>query len=57
MDQKIENKLEIINRLIDFYNNNKVKILVFILIVLISICAVIFTKYNDKRKNIIKCYI
>tara|TARA_B100001057_G_scaffold406176_1_gene419475 strand:+ start:2023 stop:2532 length:510 start_codon:yes stop_codon:yes gene_type:complete len=53
MEESIENKLQIKNRLINFYNNNKVKILTLIFIVILSLCFLTFLNYNKEKKNIL----
>ena len=53
MDQSLENKPEFKNRLINFYNLNKVKILIFLVILLLSISSTIFIKHNNNKKNIL----
>ena len=53
MEQSLENKPEFKNRLINFYNLNKVKILIFLVILLLSISSTIFIKHNNNKKNIL----
>ncbi len=50
MEQSIENKPELKNRILNFYNSNKIKILITIFILLIFLTASIFFKYNNQKK-------
>ena len=52
MDQSLENKPEFKDRLINFYNLNKVKF-IFLVILLIIISSTIFIKIYNKKKNIL----
>ena len=51
MEEKIEKKAELKNRIINFYNINKVKIYIFIFIIIITIVSVFFIKNNAQKKN------
>ena len=53
MDQNLERKQELKNKIINFYNLNKVKVFFFILIFLIGVISTIFFKINSERKNIL----
>ena len=53
MEEKLNNKLELKTKLINFYNLNKVKIFTFILITIITLITIIFLKINDEKKNIL----
>jgi len=53
MDQTEENKIEIKGKIINFYNNNKAKIYLFILILILSLVLLSFFKVNNEKKNII----
>jgi hypothetical protein len=53
MDQNLERKQEFKNKIINFYNLNKVKVFFFILIFLIGVISTIFFKINSERKNIL----
>lgn len=53
MDQNLERKQELKNKIINFYNLNKVKVFFFILIFLIGVVSTIFFKINSERKNIL----
>tara|TARA_B100001057_G_scaffold341184_1_gene342010 strand:+ start:235 stop:747 length:513 start_codon:yes stop_codon:yes gene_type:complete len=53
MDQSIENKKEIKDRAINFFNNNKTKIYVFIFIFFIALASFFFLKINNEKKNIL----
>ena len=50
MEEKIEKKTEFKNRIINFYNTNKVKIYIFIFIIIIAIISVFFIKNNVQKK-------
>ena len=52
MEQNLENKLDLRNRLINFFKNNKLKLLVFLIISALIIISVIFFKANNE-KNIL----
>ena len=52
MEDNLENKKDFKNRLIDLYNQNKLKLLVIILIILIILISLIFLKYNNEKRNI-----
>ena len=53
MDQNLERKQELKNKIINFYNLNKAKVFFFILIFLIGVISTIFFKINSERKNIL----
>ena len=53
MEEKLNNKLELKTKLINFYNLNKVKIFTFILVTIITLITIIFLKINDEKKNIL----
>ena len=53
MDQNLERKQELKNKIINFYNLNKVKVFFFIIIFLIGVISTIFFKINSERKNIL----
>ena len=50
MEQNLENKLDLRNRLINFFKNNKLKLLVFLIISALIIISVIFFKANNEKK-------
>ena len=50
MEQNLENKLDLRNRLINFFKNNKLKLLVFLIISALIIISVIFLKRIMKKK-------
>ena len=52
MEDNLENKKDFKNRLIDLYNQNKLRLFVIILIILIILISLIFLKYNNEKKNI-----
>ena len=51
MDQKLENKIELRDKLISLYNKNKIKIFLFVSLLIILISSVIFIEINNKKKN------
>lgn len=53
MDQNLERKQELKDKIINFYNLNKVKVFSFILILIIGVISTIFLKINNERKNIL----
>ena len=53
MDQSEENKTEIKDRIINFLNDNKVKIYIFIFILATVLVSFIFIKTNNEKK---KCF-
>jgi len=53
MEDKLENKLELKTKLINFYSSNKVKIFTVILVTIITLISIIFFKINDEKKNIL----
>ena len=52
MDQNLERKQELKNKIINFYNLNKVKVFFFILIFLIGVISTIFSKINNNIKEL-----
>ena len=52
MEDNLENKKDFKNRLIDLYNQNKLKLFIIILIILIILISLIFLKYNNEKRNI-----
>ena len=53
MEESIENKTELKNRLANLYNNNKPKIYVFLSILILSLITFSYIKYNNEKKNIL----
>ena len=53
MDQNLERKQELKNKIINFYNLNKIKVFFFILILIVGAFSGIFLKINNERKNIL----
>ena len=53
MDQNLERKQELKNKIINFYNLNKFKVFSFILILIVGAISTIFLKINNERKNIL----
>ena len=51
MENNLENKIELKDRLIFFYKKHKVKILLIILIFLISLITTVIFKINFEKKN------
>ncbi len=52
MNQNSENKIELKSKLISFYNYNKLKFLVFFLLIFIGIFSFFFINYKNENKNI-----
>ena len=53
MEQSLENKPALKNRLIDLYYSNKVIIYIFILILISVSISFFYIKYNNEKKNIV----
>lgn len=53
MEQNIDNKLEFRQKLINFYNSNKMILLVLISVLIIILISSIFIKYKNEKENII----
>lgn len=53
MDKSEENKIEIKDKIIYFFNNNKAKIYIFIIILVTSLVLFSFLKVNNEKKNTI----
>ena len=53
MDKTEESKIEIKDKIINFFNNNKAKIYIFIFILVTSLVLFSFLKFNNEKKNII----
>lgn len=53
MEQNIETKLDLKDKFINFYNSNKLKILIFSIILSIALIMVMFLKYFNEKQNII----
>ena len=51
MDQKLNNQLEIRDKALIFYKNNKIKILAVFIILLLSLFFYNFLKINNEKKN------
>ena len=51
MQQSIENKTDIKNKILNFYNLNKIKIYALVLILLIILISAAYLKYDSKKKN------
>ena len=53
MQQNTENRLDLKNKIIAFYNNNKLKIYIIILILILILIFSIFLTHLNKKKNIL----
>ena len=53
MDQSVENKTEFKDRLINFYNRNKVKIYTLIVFLIICFAVIGALQFYNKKKNIL----
>jgi len=53
MEQNLESKIELKNKIINFYNLNKFKIYIFIFLLLSILIAIILIEYNNQKKNIL----
>ena len=53
MEQNIENKLILKDRLANFYNQNRLKIFFLISVLLISVIFFSIVKYNSEKKTIL----
>jgi len=53
MDQNLERTQELKNKIVNFYHLNKVKVLLFILILIIGVISTVFLKINNERKNVL----
>ena len=52
MQDNIENRLEFNHKMSNFYNLHKVKIYIFIILLFLAVCSVVFLNYLDKKKNV-----
>jgi hypothetical protein len=53
MEQNKTNKIELKDRLISFYNTNKIKIYTFIIFLIIMLISIAFIKISNENKNIL----
>tara|TARA_B100001057_G_scaffold92737_1_gene89068 strand:+ start:747 stop:1259 length:513 start_codon:yes stop_codon:yes gene_type:complete len=53
MEQNLESKIELKNKIINFYNLNKFKIYIFIFLLLSILTAITLIEYNNQKKNIL----
>ena len=53
MEESLENKINLKDKLIKFYNINKVKIYSLIFILIACIISYAFLKYENEKKNIL----
>ena len=51
MDQNLDNKTDLKNRIVEFYNSNKIKIFISIFAVIIAGIFMIFSTYKNEQKN------
>ena len=51
MDQNLENKINLKNRVLELYQNNKIKILIFILLLILTGIFILFLSYKTEQKN------
>ena len=51
MDQNLDNKTDLKNRIVEFYNSNKIKIFISIFAVIIAGIFMIFSSYKNEQKN------
>ena len=52
MEQDVNNKIELKDKLVNFYNSNKKKIYTFIFVLIIILVSLIFLKINNEKKHI-----
>ncbi len=53
MEQNLENKADLKLRMLNFYNSNKVKIFVLIIICFISVVTILLLEHKKQKNNII----
>ena len=53
MDQNIESKLEIKDRILNFYNSNKRKVIFLAVTLVIFLILGVFLNYKNEKKNIL----
>lgn len=53
MEQKLENKTQFKDRLINFYNINKVKIFILIFILISILASLLFMNFKNEKENIL----
>ncbi len=51
MEQSVESKTEFKDKLINFYNSNKIKIFIIIILIIIFFTSFIFLKYKNEKEN------
>lgn len=51
MEQSTENKLEIKQRIFNFYNSNKIKLYSLLIIILLALSSVSIIKFNNEKEN------
>ena len=53
MEQSLDNKAKLKDKLVSFYKSNKIKIYIFTVLLIISIISLIFINYSTNKKNIL----
>ena len=51
MEQNLDNKIDFKTRIINFYKENKTKIKIFFIVILIVFISIIFLQVHNERKN------
>ena len=52
MEQNLDNKIKLKSRIINFYRENKIKILILVIGILLSLISIVFFQiYKDKKNN------
>ena len=52
MEQNLDNKISLKSRIINFYRENKIKIQILVIGILISLISIVFFQiYKDKKNN------
>ena len=53
MDQSLENKLNFKDKILNFYNLNKIKIYIILIIFILSLLSLAFINYKNDKKNVL----
>ena len=53
MDQGLENKLNFKDKILNFYNLNKIKIYIILIIFILSLLSLAFINYKNDKKNVL----
>ena len=53
MEQSLDSKAKLKDKLVSFYKSNKIKIYIFTVLLIISIISLIFINYSTNKKNIL----